>query len=285
MTEFARVNSSENISEAVNQTVNATGQAAGGGDGGGFIGFLTDPFVAGILILAALGLTFIYGVKRGKGSGSGDEDDYEATPMEERLDEKMLNPASEFGFPIGKPLYYEKDQLFKKKLGNLETVYTSTDKVEDDEDSNGNEEFLTLIIGPTGFVDSWKANMGHENPRKNSFKTVIEIPEEVKTEKDVKEDVLEDRGDYIAMKDIDLEEVKGSGYYRAADAKTFTHMKERVTSSVMEDGLETWSNIAENLQALNIKNTAAWKFFDMKMGAIGDYKKDMNDEEELSGSD
>ena len=281
------------VAEGVNQSVNATAAAAQdpgaitslGNAVAGLWGLLTSP---PLLIFYALGLIG-YAYYKGKIAGGKEKShEYDATSLSERVDNKIINPALKTGETLNKPLYYGNNSVTKHKMGRLEKLDKTSEKISDsdyyrgdkDEEDTEQVDYLVMIVENTGFF-SWVASLFHSsNPRENPYKMVIEAPAKMKDTQ-----VLHDEGDHMVLKGIDLEEVDNvPGLFRASDMKTFEHVKERVTSSAMEDTLQTFSNISENLQALNIKNTEELAFFDKKMDIISDYKEGQGEAEQRDSS-
>ena len=248
--------------ESVNQTVNQGLEKA---SSSGLQQMLQDPAVIMALGLATIiGLSFLIAKFIAKKSN---KDSFQGKTLQERLKEKQVDPAMEFGRKTKKKIDYGMTEL-----GVLEKYYNTTETLEEDitsdaiiesiqkENAEKAEELekdvknednsfknVTMIVGPTGFFSRLKMNIKTSDPLENPHVSVYSVPVESVT--------VSDR---VSINDEKVDWNHSGGIYYSNDVKGMNTMLNYSALSLVEDVAETFADKGELLQALNEKH-AEWK--------------------------
>jgi len=260
-------------SEAANQTAQKTAENPG---------MLQDPIFLGVVAAAVLLLPIALVLKR-YSSAIKDrfKPEYQGKSLQERLNEKQIKPAKEFGQKPKKKVDYGPSEL-----GNCEKIYSTSEKTaegildqihnqdpQDIEDlqkedlSEENDEFeqYTMIIGPTSFTSRLKMKMKSSDPVKNPHLSVYSPPVQMVT-----------IGDRIVISDkVDWN--YSGGIYYSKDVQGITTMYNFSALSLIDDLTKVFANKGEITQALNEK-FAEWKNKkEVENQAFIDYMKEKED--------
>jgi len=259
----ANVQAANATTEAANQTTQAASQAAS-------TGILQDPYFlavtgAGLIVIVIALILKFYGAKIKEQFDSS----YQGKKLEERLKEKQVEPALEFG----KGSHTSKKVDYGlENLGKLERYYKTTEVTEKDiladihnqepeelEEIHGFDEDevlnkdqdqfknYTLIVGPTSSFKRLKMRFRTSNPINNPYLSVYSVP---KTSISAQDRII-----------IDDEKVDWNytgGIYYSKDVQGITTMYNFSALSLIDDATEVFANKGQLTQALNEK-FAEWK--------------------------
>ncbi len=262
-------------SEAANQTAQKAPDAAAQG-------ILQDPVFLGVAAAAVLLLPVALILKK-YSSAIKDKfrPDYQGKSLKERLNEKQIKPAKEFGRKPQKKVDYGPSQL-----GNCEKIYSTTEKtaegileeihgkdpkdieeLKEEDLSEDNDEYkqFTIIVGPTGLTSRLKMKLKSSDPVENPHLSVYSPPvQKVKI------------GDRIVISDkVDWN--YSGGIYYSKDVQGVTTMYNYSALSLIDDLTKVFANKGEITQALNEK-FAEWKNKkEVENQAFIDYMKEKED--------
>ena len=214
------------------------------------LSFLFDPMVVIVIALAVLTGVAIYFllVRWPKDTG---EQIYDPEDLKSRLRAKAIEPAETFGYATGKSVNYG-----IKGLGILQYAYSTevpTKKVKKDEDgkpvtgSNGDPKLETTSTDSYLFIVR-DAGLGS--------KLVLNLSAAVRgVNGDAAKYVLVPKESIISVDPVTISDniplTKTGQIYRADTMEGYKITEHKVMSSVLEDTLETFSTIAEQLHSMN----------------------------------
>lgn len=221
---------------------------------------LNDPIFLGVIIAAAV--VGIIAVAASKYLGKDEEKLFQGKSLQERLKEKQINPAMEFGDTTGKKVDYGLSEL-----GRLEKFYKTTEVTSDDilddihnkdpeeteiddlELSEENNQFknLTLVVGPTGKLSRFKMKLKSNDPLKNDYLSVYSVPKSSVS-----------NNDRVIIDDEKVDWNFSGGIYYSKDVQGITTMYSFSSLSLIDDLTEVFADKGEMTQALNEK-FAEWK--------------------------
>jgi len=261
MTKYQTINStlanSSNASQALNQTAQNAANA-------GSQGMLQDPVFLGVVAASLLLLPVALILNR-YSSTLRDKlrPDYEATTLKERLNDKQVKPAVEFGSKPNKKVDYGPGN----EMGECEKIYKTTEKtaedildeihdkdpadiedLKDDDLSKENKSYenLTIIVGPTAKFSRLKMRFRSTDPVSNPYLSVYSPPAS-----------RVNIGDRIVIDDkVDWN--YAGGIYYSKDVQGVTTMYNYSALSLIDDLTKVFANKGEITQALNEK-FAEWK--------------------------
>ena len=256
MVEPVNISQNQTLNQTVNQTLNQTAQAANTSSQG----LLNDPIFLGVIGIALLiGLAAIVIALVNK---KREDNPYTATSLKDRLKEKQVEPAMEFGRKPSKKLDYG-----MKELGNIERYYKSNEQVVDgilddlhdkdpeeeditDLDLNSeNKDFknITFVVGPTGLTSRLKMKIKSNDPIENPHTSVYSVPAS-----------SVNNGDRVVIDDEKVDWNHTGGIYYSKDVQGVTTMYNYSALSLIGDLTKVFSNKGEITQALNEK-FVEWK--------------------------
>lgn len=248
---------------AANKTANAAGQAASQS-------WTNDPSILAAIGVAVLLLPLLFLFKRYSSKIKDKlKPDYQGKSLQERLNQKQVKPALEFG--RGSHTSKQVDYGLEN-LGKLERYYKTTEVTEaqilddihskdpdDIEELHGFEEDeilsedqdkfknYTLIVGPNGTWNRFKMRFRTGNPLDNPYLSVYSVPKtSIKSQ------------DRVIIDDEKVDWNYSGGIYYSKDVQGLTTMYNYSALSLIDDLTKVFANKGEITQALNEK-FAEWK--------------------------
>lgn len=217
---------------------------------------------------------------------------YAATPIETRWARKILGPTEKFGHKLNKRLHYE-----ERPKGYVQRAYRSTTDIDIDPGKELTKEELENISATEGDSSQvefesvvYSCSPGGGLPKRKIGKYIYKIaginflrtPEGVNRFAeyyDIPVEKVEIRNDVIRIKDTaDLVQVRGN-YYRDDTQQNLEKLRQLTFSDMLEDVMQTSSNLGEQMHNLNIETSREGFLMDKKWENIIDYNK-MKDKKE-----
>lgn len=227
-------------------------------------GLLNDPIFIGTIIAAVIiGIIAIAASRY----SSKDEKLFKGKTLGERLKEKQISPAVEFGGATRKKVDYGLSEL-----GVLEKWYKTSEVTEEDllndihnqepekpEDidekdwdkgadlSDGQFKNVTMIVGPTSRLDRLKMKVKSNDPTKNDYLSIYSVPK-----------TSVNNGDRVVIDDEKVDWNFSGGIYYSKDVQGMTTMYNFAALSLIDDLAEVFADKGDITQALNEQHVE-WK--------------------------
>ena len=275
---------------AANKTAETAGQTASQG-------WTNDPAILAAVGVAVLLLPLLFIFKRYSSKIKDKlKPDYQGKSLQERLNQKQVKPALEFG--RGSHTSKQVDYGLEN-LGRLERYYKTTEVTEENiledihsqdpediEDLHGFEEQevlskdqdkfknYTLIVGPNGSWNRFKMRFRSSEPINNPYLSVYSVPKtSIKSQ------------DRVIIDDEKVDWNYSGGIYYSKDVQGLTTMYNYSALSLIDDLTKVFANKGEITQALNEK-FAEWKNKkEVENQAFIDYMKEKEDIDADSATD
>lgn len=228
-------------------------------------------------------------------------DGYAATPIMTRLGRKIIGPTEKFGHKVGKRLHYE-----ERPKGYVQKAYHSTTDIDIDPSNELSDKELKALADKDKVIEGtsiheydsvvFSCSKGGPWPKRKVQKYVYKIgglsffttPEGINKQAeyfDVNKENVEVRNNMIRIKDdADMVQVRDN-YYRDNTQQSTEKLRQLTFSDMMEDLMQTVSNLGEQHHALNIETSREGTLMDKKWENIMDYNEKKNRTEKKEGMD
>lgn len=203
----------------------------------------------GVVIIVLVLVALLAGLWIAVGWVSSRDNSHDPESLEDRIDDKIIDPAKTFGLAVDRSIFYGIKKIgvvmnaykSKTKKGE-EYIETEADMKDVDADKVDNElKTYTFVARPHSTVDQFLWLIVDEFIGYEKYTKYIDVPR----------DAIESIDPLMISDDVPL--TKSGQLYRADSSAGYTSMQHKTMTSTLENVLETFQELSEDLQSLNLQ--------------------------------